>query len=129
MQEETQERQSKTNQQNQRSPALVIFKFCDSCHKNYEFVTDFWTFFEDTECSYCSQGDPLPEDFEELEFITIEDLEKHTPKRIQDCFSQINNEIPNEIKQEPDTKIKKHKKKKVSKDKPQTENIDYLAVK
>lgn len=103
---------------------LIIFKLCSSCNKNYEFVKNYWDFEEDENCTFCSQGETIPEIFTDLEYITVEDLDTYTPPRIQDCFSQIDKEIPKEIvkpsAQEP--KHLKHKKKKPTKDKQQNEN-------
>lgn len=94
---------------------LIIFKLCSSCNKNYEFVKDYWDFEEDENCTFCSQGEPIPEIFTDLEYVLLEDLEKYVPKRIQDCFSKIDEEIQQPVRAEPvviEEKPKiKHKKK------------------
>lgn len=106
-----------------RSPnTLVIFKECASCGKNYEFVKEYWDFDEDENCTFCSQGEAFPEVFTDLDYILLEDLDKYIPKRIQDCFSKIDEEIK-PLPKEPVTEEKpKQKYKKKTKDKKDSQN-------
>ena len=93
---------------------LVIFKTCSICQKHYEFIDLYWDFKDDVECVYCAQGDPLPHNFENLEFITAEDLE--IPLQIEECFKNIDQTIEKQmieesVKEEVSSRKKKTNKK------------------
>lgn len=99
--------------QKPRQGVPIRFIECSACGRNFEACEEYFDLEDDLECIFCVFGDPVPEAFEKMDYIVLEDSEDYTPRRLQECFSKIDEptaeqQMVNEAK-EPKRKKPKNK--------------------
>lgn len=98
----------------------IRFIECSACGRNFEACQEFFDLEDDLECAFCVFGDPIPEAFEKMDYVVLEDLEDRTPRRLQECFSKIDEPTVEQqmVSEAKEPKRKKPKNKHNSANKP-----------